>query len=363
MNTQSLMHDLMPIQVYVAEVSPTKYRGIFGSFFQLFLVIGLVFVYTLGSFRTLRYYDVSLAIVGIVTLYELMVLFICDTPRWLMSHKCTYSAMSALHLLRGKQADIGTEWKAMEKDLSQNCVTKLSSIFNEFRKKQVIVPVLIATSVMFFNQSSGLNARNAYAAEIFTEAKLKNPQAISAYAIGGTALAFTTISLFIVDRLGRKILLVVSGFGMLIGTAMLGTYFYVTKCDAHHNISTTSNSSGLLDTSTVCDSGLATLAIASIILFSASYAIGWGPVIFVLVGEMVPLQVRGIGSGIATLVNWTTASVVVGFYLYYAEKVGAHFAWWTFSCFNLAAVIFVLVFVPETKGKTLEEIQQLYQNN
>ena len=118
-----------------------------------------------------------------------------------------------------------------------------------------------------------------------------------------------------------------------------------------HNISTTSNISGdnILDTKSMCDSGLATLSIASIILFSASYAIGWGPVVFVLVGEMVPLQVRGIGSGIATLVNWTTASMVVGFYLYYAEKVGAHFTWWTLSCFNLAAVIFVLVFVHETK--------------
>jgi hypothetical protein len=250
----------------------------------------------------------------------------------------------------------------MENDLSQNSVAGLSSVLKEFRKKEVIIPVLIATTVMLFNQSSGLNARNAYAAEIFQEANLKNPRAISAYAIGGTALVFTTISLFIVDQLGRKILLVVSGFGMLIGTAMLGTYFYVTRCsDTHHNISTMSNMSDLLDNKRVCDSGLATLSIASVILFSASYAIGWGPVVFVLIGEMIPLQVRGIGSGIATLVNWTTASLVVGFYLYYAEKVGAHFAWWTFSCFNLAAVIFVLVFVPETKGKSLEEIQQLYQ--
>ena len=154
---------------------------------------------------------------------------------------------------------------------------------------------------------------------------------------------------------------------MLIGTVMLGTYFYVTRCSdtqSSHNISIASNISGdnILATKSMCDSGLATLSIASIILFSTSYAIGWGPVIFVLVGEMVPLQVRGIGSGIATLVNWTTASLVVGFYIYYTEKVGTHFAWWTFSFFNLAAVIFVLVFVPETKGKSLEEIQKLYQN-
>ena len=287
-------------------------------------------------------------------MYELMALFVCDTPRWLMANKRVHSARRALRRLRGKGTDISME--------NENSVAGLSRALKEFRKKEIIVPILIATTVMFFNQSSGLNARNAYAAEIFQEANLKNPRAISAYAIGGTALVFTIVSLFIVDQLGRKILLVVSGFGMLIGTVMLGSYFYVTRCnDTNHNLST-SNMSNLLDTKGVCDSGLATLSIASVILFSASYAIGWGPVVFVLVGEMIPLQVRGIGSGIATLVNWTTASLVVGFYLYYAEKVGAHFAWWTFSCFNLAAVIFVLVFVPETKGKSLEEIQQLYHN-
>ena len=131
----------------------------------------------------------------------------------------------------------------------------------------MIIPVLIATSVMFFNQSSGLNARNAYAAEIFQEANLKIPRAVSAYAIGGTALVFTTISLFIVDQLGRKILLVVSGFGMLIATAMLGSYFYVTQCDVHRNLSTTNNTPGSLDDNSVCDPGLATLSIASVILF------------------------------------------------------------------------------------------------
>ena len=277
-----------------------------------------------------------------------------------MAHNHTFSAISALRLLRGKHSDIGTELKVMENEISHNSPTKLSSIFKELKKRGVIVPILIVVSVMFFNQSSGLNVRNAYSAEIFEAANLKNPRAISAYAVGGTALVFTIISLFIVDRLGRKILLLVSSFGMLVGTAMLGTYFYVTQCDVHHNIST--SALGVMDNSSICNPGLVPLAIISIILFSASYAIGFGPVAFVLVGEMIPLQVRGVGSGIATLVNWTTASVVVGFYLYYAEKVGAHFAWWTFSYFNLAAVIFVLVFVPETKGKTLEEIQHQYQN-
>ena len=92
---------------------------------------------------------------------------------------------------------------------------------------------------MFFNQSSGLNARNAYAAEIFQEANLKNPQAIQPMLWRDGTIVFTIIFLFIVHQLGRKILLVVSGFGMLIGAAMLGICFYVTRCnDIHHNVST-----------------------------------------------------------------------------------------------------------------------------
>ena len=215
---------------------------------------------------------------------------------------------------------------------------------------------MISTAVLFFSQSGGLNARNAYAAEIFVAADLQNPQTTAAYAVGGSAVLSTAISLFIVDRLGRKFLLLMSATGMLIGTTMLGTYFYVVRCNLSQN------SSSSLDTSIVASSGahcspqLVPLVVVSIIVFSASYSIGWGPVAFVLVGELIPLRVRGVGSEIAALVNWTTATIVVGFYLYYAEKVGSYFTWWTFSLFNLAAIIFVAIFVYETKGKSLKEL-------
>lgn len=343
------------IQVYAAEVSSSRHRGIFSSFFQLFLSIGLVLVYFMGSFDSFHYYDVSLVLIGILAMYECLVLLICETPRWLLVHGHRSRAVSTLKLLRGQQCDIGAELKSMEDDLSHSSCMKLSQVLNEFTKRDVIAPLMVVVFVMFFNQSGGLNARNAYSAEIFQDANLHNPRAIAAYAVGGSGVFFTTISLLVVDRFGRKLLLLISAIGMLIGTAMLGTYFYIIQCDTNQNSSTVSNST-LVDSNDACNGHLAPFAIVSIILFSAAYSIGWGPVAFVLMGELIPLQVRGIGSGIATLVNWSTATVVVGFYLYYAEKVGAHFAWWTFSCFNLAAVIFVFVFVFETKGKTLEEI-------
>lgn len=315
-------------------------------------------VYFLGSFHNFYYYDVSLVLVGIIAFYEVWVLFICETPRWLLAHGYRSKAISTLKLLRGQSFDVTLEISSIENKLLLTHSLKLFHILKLFAKKEVYAPLLIVIFVMFFNQIGGLNARTAYSAEIFEEANVHNPKATAAYAVGGSGVILTTLSLFIVDRFGRKVLLLISGIGMLLGTVSLGTYFYITRCGTNGNLSA---STSLESSYTTCNTHIAPLAIVSIMLFSSAYSIGWGPVAFVLMGELIPLRVRGLGSGIATLVNWSTAAIVAGFYLFYAEKVGAYFAWWTFSCFNLAAVIFVIIFVFETKGKSLEEISARFQ--
>ena len=101
--------------VYAAEISPTKHRGFFCSFFQLFLAIGLIFVYFLGSFPTFHYHNMCLLIlIGILSGYVFVAVFICETPRWLIAHNDTSRARSALELLKGKQSDVETELKLME---------------------------------------------------------------------------------------------------------------------------------------------------------------------------------------------------------------------------------------------------------
>lgn len=318
-------------------------------------------MYFLGSFQGFYYYDVSLVLLGILTLYTFLVLLICETPRWLLSRGRHSEAISSLKILRGRNADVIIELNAMKRELAPECQKTITQVLLQFRKREVILPMMIVVLVMFFNQIGGLNARTAYSAEIFEEAKIQNPEATAAYAVGGISVTFTFISLFIVDRFGRKLLLLISAIGMLLGTVMLGTYFYVTHNNdvlCHGNYSSSNNLNVVLHNShKSCHIQITPMAVTSIILFSAAYSIGWGPVAFVLMGEVIPLQVKGIGSGIATLVNWSTASIVAGFYLNYSEKVGAYTAWWTFSFFNLVAVIYVIAFVFETKGKSLEEIQ------
>ena len=350
-------------QVYAAEVSSSKYRGIFGSFTQLFLSIGLVLIYFLGSFPGFQYFDASLILIGIIAVFEIGGLFICDTPRWLLAHGRRNEAISALKHLRGKDFDIGYELLMMELDLSRSPHLKMSKVLTHFTKRDVVIPLIIMLFIMFFQQIGGLNASTAYSGLIFKEAGVKYYRATATYAVGGTEVVFTIISLFIVDFFGRKSLLIISGVGMLLGTVLLGTHFFITRpslCTSPTNSSTFVLRSDL-NSDESCNAHFAPLAIVSLILFNAAFSIGWGPVPWVLLGELIPLRVRGVGSGIATLVNWSTAAIVTGFYLDYAENVKPWFAWWTFSVLNLLAVLFVVFFVFETKGKTLEEIHDRYK--
>ena len=248
----------------------------------------------------------------------------------------------------------------MELELNRNPHLKMSKILTHFKKRDVFIPVFIMLFIMFFQQIGGLNASSAYSALIFKEAGVKHYRLTAAYAVGGAGMLFTIISLFIVDRFGRKLLLIASGLGMLVGAVALGTHFYVTRPSLCAN----STQPGLLQSdSTLCNTQFAPLAIASLILFNISFSIGWGPVPWVLLGELIPLRVRGVGSGIATLVNWATAAIVTGFYLDYAEKVRTWFAWWSFALMNLAGILFVALFLFETKGKTLEEIHRRYERH
>lgn len=159
---------------------------------------------------------------------------------------------------------------------------------------------------------------------------------------------FTFMSIFVIDYFGRKVLLVASGVGMLVGTIMLGTHFYITRPAACNET--------FVSDDFICKPHLAPLAIVSLILFNASFSIGWGPVPWVLLGEMLPLRVRGLGSSMANFVNWGSAAIVTGFYFKYSAVVNTWFAWWTFSIFNLSGIVFVIIFLRETKKKVLEDI-------
>ncbi len=351
------------MQVYVLEISPAKLRGRMGSALQVFLALGVVIVYGLSAIDNFAYYDSSLVLIGFVTLFTISMPFFIETPRWLIAHGQKKQAIAALKFLRGPKYDFMSELDTITANIKSTPRLKPKQLLKEFGKGNVIVPMILVLFLVVFFQCGGLNSITTYSALIFKNAGVPMFRQAALYGTGCTRLLVNIIALFLTDLFGRKILLMVSSVGAMLGTTMLGVHFYIT------NPSFCSNTTSVIDPvsmamgedEVLCNPQFAPLAITAVIIFNIGFSIGWGPVIWLLLVELLPLQIRGIGSGIASLLLWGLASAVIGSYLTFVDAVQPWFVWWTYSAISLVSFFFVAFFIFETKGKSLEEIQKRFE--
>lgn len=341
--------------MYVAEISPAKFRGRIGSVLQIFLGFGVVLIYALSSIDDFRYFDQSLILVGFVALFTILMPFFCETPRWLLAHGQKDRAIAALKFLRGPKFDSSSELNMIKVNIASTPKLKTKQTLKEFTKGNVMVPMGLAILLAVFLQAGGLNAIVAFSALILQAAGVPSFRQIALYGTGCTRLILNIIAVFLVDLVGRKFLLFISSIGTFLGTTMLGVHFYATDPSFCSSMNLTNSSQS--EAMEVCNSHLAPLAITAIVVYNIGFSIGWGPVIWLLLGELLPLQVRGIGNGIAVFVMWGVAAIVVGTYASYAEAVQPWFVWWTYSVVNFVSLLFVVLCLFETKGKSLEDIQ------
>ena len=341
--------------MYIAEISSTKIRGIFGTLTQAMLTSGILINYVMGAIDDFPYYYISLVAVGLVAVFEVLMVWLPETPRWLLSRGYGEDSESVLLWFRGKKIGIERELEEMKTSLQANKDKKI--VWKQFLKRSVLVPFIYIILIFFFQQAGGINAVASYASAIFTDAGVSNPRVTPIYAVGCSSLVGNIASFVTVDLVGRTTLLIFSGIGTFLGTTMLGIHFYITRpslCDGSFN-------STLFESANEpCNTAFGPLAIVSLIIFRFSFAIGWGPIPWVLLSELLPLSVRGVASGFAMSTYWSMAALVTGLYLDYAQLVQPWFAMWTFSLCNLASALFVLIFIPETKGKSLEEMERMF---
>ena len=325
-------------------------------------VTGILLSYIVGSIPGFPYYYSSLVAAGIITVFLLMMVWMKETPRWLLSKGLHTEFHHTLSWLRGPNVDVDDEVHALQSSKK----TSIWTAWKEFSKRNVAVPVLIVIVMVVFIQISGRSVFFSYAARMFKEAGVANPRITALYSVGVVELLATFIAIFTIDIFGRKSLLLVSGVGMTVGTTLLGVHFYLTR----HSLCTSSaHNSAILDlaetkdSDTPCNTQYGPLAVTSIIIFSVTSSVGWGSVPWVLYSELTPLQVRGLAGGIVCLVNSGMSALVVGVYLDYAAAVELWFAWWSFAIINALGIVFVAVFIRETKGKTLEDIENYYKEH
>lgn len=319
------------VPVYIAEISTSSLRGTLGAGVQLFITIGILAAYSAGLGFTWS----DMAIIGIVpsVLTFLLLFFVPETPRWLLMNGKKAEAVAALRKIRHEHADCADECRDIEEGLD----TKETFSWAEFRKPELSRPLMISVFIMIFQQLSGINAIMFYTVSIFQKAGLENSE-MATVLIGAVQVVATFVACLLMDKMGRRRLLIIAGSVMCISCFVFGWYYKVT-----------SGGSSAKE--------LSVLAVISLVVYIIGFSLGWGPIPMLIMSEIFPSRVRGAASGIAVFTNWFCAFIVTNEFLFIQDMFGAAATFWLFAFFCMCSVMFVWRKVPETKGKSLEDIE------
>uniref|UniRef100_A0A8C5R5J6 Solute carrier family 2, facilitated glucose transporter member 8 n=1 Tax=Leptobrachium leishanense TaxID=445787 RepID=A0A8C5R5J6_9ANUR len=343
------------VPVYISETSHSRVRGTLGSCVQLMVVIGILGSYTAGMLLDWRWLAVLCCIPPILML--VLMCFMPETPQYLINQDRFSEAMSALKFLRGPEADHGWECRHIE-SCSDDQENSLG--IADFQNPSIYKPFLIGILLMFFQQFTGINAIMFYADTIFEEANFKN-SSLASVIVGVIQVVFTAIAALIMDKAGRKVLLVISGVTMGISAVLFGVYFKIAA------VAINNSSESLLLKATVLPPSpadhLEWLALASMALFIMGFALGWGPIPWLIMSEIFPLRARGIASGVCVVTNWGCAFLVTKEFHDLLDTLTTYGTFWFFAGFCVLNVLFTIIYVPETKGKTLEQIEIYFQRS
>lgn len=344
--------------MYIAEIAPPASRGLFVTLQQIAIVGGINLVYVVnaiiqgqGNHDWLmsvgwRYMLGSAALPALLLI--VCMLLVPETPRFLVLKDRAGEALALLKRLMGDAAAAVT-LKEIEATLVQHTRPLLS-----FGWMLLIVGILLSA----FQQFVGINAVLYYAPTMFENMGASTDAAFwQAVIVGVTNTVFTLVALVTVDRLGRKPLLVIGALIMAAAMLTLGTLFNM------HLVSTTvAHGAGA-----AASTGSSVVAVGAVVVYIAGFALSWGPVVWVMLSEIFPNSIKGKAMSIAVAAQWITNFFVsLTFPMMDRSSVlnamfNHGFAYWLYGAASVLAAFFVMRYVPETKGRSLESIQELWK--
>ncbi|MDP3680008.1 MAG: sugar porter family MFS transporter [Flavobacterium sp.] len=316
---------------YISEIAPAKDRGKLVAFYQFNIVLGILMAflsnYLLNDVgeNSWRWMMGVQAIPSVI--YILLIISIPESPRWLLSKFKNDEARKVLQLM-GQEADYEKIKEEIEKD--NNDASKVNDTI--FLKKYR-TPLVLAFLMAFFNQLSGINAFLYYSSRIFQEAGLGESTALlSSIGIGVVNLLFTLLGVFLIDKLGRKILMYIGSVGYIISLSLVAMAFFF-----HWE-------------------GMAVPVF--LFLFIAAHAIGQGAVIWVFISEIFPNHLRASGQSFGSTTHWVLAAIIPSLIPYLFSTVGPGVVFIFFAVMMVFQLLFVAFMMPETKGISLEELSK-----
>ncbi|XP_010793210.1 solute carrier family 2, facilitated glucose transporter member 6 [Notothenia coriiceps] len=345
------------IPVYISEISHKKVRGAMGSCPQITSVTGALALYALGLVLRWRW----LAVAGGVPALLMIVLlvFMPSSPRRLIKLGREQQAEKALRWLRGEHYDTQVEIN----DIQYSINTQAKVTWSQLATPVYYRPILISVVMRFLQQMTGITPILVFMEPIFAKSKVSLPARFDAAIVGAFRLFAVAVAASLMDRAGRKALLYTSSLLMILSSLALTINSHITPCPpgptplnltiSHDAIAST------LEASQQTSAGL--IPLISTMVFILGYALGWGPITWLLMSEVLPLVARGVASGLCVAVSWLTAFAIMQAFAHLVED---HSLFVPYLCFTVVCVfclLFTAVCVPETRGRSLEEIENYFR--
>lgn len=342
--------------MYIGEVAPSNIRGMLVSWNQFAIIFGQLVVYfvnfiILGNHAN-PIYDAAGHIANMVDaqwtietgwrymfgsecvpagLFTILICFVPETPRYLVMTGQDEQALNILARINGY-----SQAKSIIEDIKNTITVKTESLFS-----YGFLCIFVGIMMSVFQQAVGINAVLYYAPRIFQDMGMSNPM-VQTVIMGVVNILFTLVAVFTVEKLGRKPLLIWGSLGMAVGALGVAVTFG--------------------------QPGLGTLTMLSIMVYSASFMFSWGPIAWVLIAELFPNTIRGAAVAIAVAFQWVFNFIVsstfvplFNMHLTPGDDFGHWFTYALYGVICILAALFVWRLVPETKGKTLEDMSKLWR--
>ncbi|GAB6023075.1 Facilitated trehalose transporter Tret1 [Chamberlinius hualienensis] len=338
------------IPMYLSEIAPKEVRGMLGSALAVFAYSGGLVANIVGTFVNWRW--LAVVALGITAAGALTSFLMLETPRWLISNGFMEEAADVIKKTRGITNDEQLKNEVKDIATATKNVIRLGFVDGivELVKPPLWKPFLITQILMIFQQFTGAAYIQSYAVTIFRQATstlhtdnviLKNPHyqaslAISVFVIGSVVAAF------IVDSLGRRLLLLVSGVGITLALAAIGAYYYILHFNTDYTVK-----------------NLFWLPLVCLMLYDFCYGVAFGGIPFLIVSEVFPIKVRAVANGMGSL-NHNICFFIVVKVFPTIQSVSNYGLFWIYTGVALLSLVFIYFFVPETKGRSLEEIEMLW---
>lgn len=324
--------------MYIAEISPPAFRGRLVAITQFNIVLGILLAYlsnfgvALGDYGAVEW-RVMFGLEALPAAVFLVLMFGTPrSPRWLVATGQVDAAGTVLRMV-GAQ-DVARELREIEESLAES----ESRTDERLLQRKYQRPVQLAVAIATFNQLSGINALMYYAPHIFRMAGAGTDSSLGqAVVVGCTNLVFTMAALLVIDRFGRRLLMIAGSVGYIVSLAATAAAFYAYGTDF--------TPVGSL------------VVLASLMVFIASHAFGQGAVIWVYLSEIFPNRVRAKGQALGSFTHWLFAALISWTFPVIADISGGH-AFAFYSSMMVLQLIWVLRMMPETRGVALEAIQK-----